>query len=170
MQLRLFRHFVPISVVLLVSSDALLITCAFYQLLSEAQTGTPIVLGVTGFNAQFSAGLSFAAVATMISVGLYGQQSFMNLRLLFSKIAVASILVLLLVSFSASYWRDGLAHLTDFADFPIKATLIWLVLRIGNPRDLLGDLGSWSPEEANSCSRQRHTSGPHRQAGRDRAK
>ena len=34
MQLRLFRHFVPLSVVLLASSDALLITGAFYQLLS----------------------------------------------------------------------------------------------------------------------------------------
>jgi len=30
----------------------------------------------------------------MLSVGLYGQQSFMDFRLLFSKIAVASILVL----------------------------------------------------------------------------
>ena len=31
MQLRLFRHFIPVSVVLLASSDALLITGAFYQ-------------------------------------------------------------------------------------------------------------------------------------------
>jgi len=63
----------------------------------------------------------------MVSVGLYGQQSFMDFRLLFSKIIVASILVLMLVSFSATYWRDGLDQLTDFANFPLKATLIWLV-------------------------------------------
>jgi hypothetical protein len=31
------------------------------------------------------------------------------------------------VSFSATYWRDGLDQLTDFANFPLKATLIWLV-------------------------------------------
>ncbi len=68
-----------------------------------------------------------AAVTTMISVGLYGQQSFMDLRILFSKIAVAALLVLLLVSFSATYWRDGLDELTDFANFPLKATLLWLV-------------------------------------------
>lgn len=127
MQLRLFRHFVPVSVVLLASSDALLITGAFYQLLSTSESGTPIVLGATGFNAQFSAGLSFATVTAMVSIGLYGQQSFVDFRLLFSKIAVASILVLMLVSLSATYWRDGLAHLTDFASFPWKATLIWLV-------------------------------------------
>lgn len=127
MQLRLFRHFVPISVVILASSDALLITGAFYQLLSASETGAPIVLGGFGFNAQFSAGLSVATVTTMMSVGLYGQQSFIDLRLLFSKIAVASILVLTLVSLSATYWREGLAHLADFANFPWKATLIWLV-------------------------------------------
>ena len=127
MQLRVFRHFVPVSVVLLASSDILLITGAFYQLLSQAETGTPIVLGASGFNAQFSAGLSFAAVTTMVSVGLYGQQSFMDFRLLFSKIAVATILVLLLVSLSATYWRQGLDERNDFAQFPVKATLIWLV-------------------------------------------
>jgi sugar transferase (PEP-CTERM system associated) len=33
----------------------------------------------------------------------------------------------MLVSFSATYWRDGLDQLTDFAHFPLKATLIWLV-------------------------------------------
>jgi sugar transferase (PEP-CTERM system associated) len=127
MQLRLFRHFVPVSVLLLASSDALLITGAFYQLLSTAETGTPIVLGAAGFNAQFSLGLSFAAVTTMVSVGLYGQQSFVDFRLLFSRIAVASILVLTLFSLSATYWRDGLTRVTDSASFPWKATLIWLI-------------------------------------------
>jgi sugar transferase (PEP-CTERM system associated) len=127
MQLRLFRHFVPVSVVLLASSDALLITGAFYQLLSHSEMGTPIVLGVSNFTAQFSAGLSFASVTAMVSVGLYGQQSFMDFRLLFSKILVASLLVLMLVSLSATYWRDGLDQPTDFTNFPLKATLIWLV-------------------------------------------
>jgi FlaA1/EpsC-like NDP-sugar epimerase len=127
MQLRLFRHFVPVSVVLLASSDALIITCAFYQLLSYSELGTPILLGASSFSAQFSAGLSVATVTAMVSVGLYGQQSFMDFRLLFGKIVVASIFVLMLVSFSATYWRDGLNELTDFTNFPFKATLIWLV-------------------------------------------
>jgi sugar transferase (PEP-CTERM system associated) len=127
MQLRLFRHFVPVSVVLLASSDVFLITGAFYQLLSHSEVGTPIVFGVSSFSVQFSAGLAFATVTAMVSVGLYGQQSFMDFRLLLSKILVAAILVLMLVSFSANYWRDGLAELTDFARFPLKATLIWLV-------------------------------------------
>ena len=127
MQLRLFRHFVPVSVMLLASSDVLLITGAFYQLLSHSEAGTPIVLGVSSFSAQFSAGLAAATVTAMVSVGLYGQQSFMDFRLLLSKIVVASILVLTLVSFSVTYWRDGLAQLTDFPNFPLKATLIWLV-------------------------------------------
>ena len=105
MQLRLFRHFVPVSVVLLVSSDALLITGAFYQLLSASEIGSPIVLGASGFTAQFSAGLSFAAVTAMVWVGLYGQPSFLDFRLLLSKIAVASLLVLMLISLSATYWR-----------------------------------------------------------------
>jgi FlaA1/EpsC-like NDP-sugar epimerase len=127
MQLRLFRHFVPVSVVLLASSDALLITGAFYQLLSYSEIGTSIVLQASRFSVQFSVGLSVATVTTMVSVGLYGQQSFMDLRILFGKIAVAALLVLLLVSFSATYWREGLKELPDFANFPLKATLIWLV-------------------------------------------
>jgi sugar transferase (PEP-CTERM system associated) len=126
MQLRLFRHFVPVSILLLASSDALLITGAFYQLLSHSEIGTPIVRGVSSFSAQFAVGLAVAAVTAMVSVGLYGHQAFADFRLLLNKIAVASILVLTFVSFSVTYWRDGLAPLTDFADFPIKATLIWL--------------------------------------------
>jgi len=105
----------------------LLITAAFYQLLSHAEIGTPIVLGASNFNAQFAGGLAAATVTAMLSVGLYGQQSFMDFRLLLSKILVASILVLMLVSFSVNYWRDGLVQISDFSDFPIKATLIWLV-------------------------------------------
>jgi sugar transferase (PEP-CTERM system associated) len=127
MQLRLFRHFVPVSVVLLASSDALLITGAFYQLLSGSEIGTPIGLRVSSFTAQFSAGLSVAAVTAMVSVGLYGHQCFVDFRILLSKIAVASILVLTLVSLSAAYWRDGLRYLPDVGSLPVKATLIWLV-------------------------------------------
>lgn len=127
MQLRLFRHFVPVSVVLLALSDAVLITGAFYQLLSHSEIGTPIVLGISNFSAQFAAGLAVATITAMVSVGLYGQQSFMDFRLLLSKIVVASILVLMLISFSVTYWREGLAQLTDYSNFPIKATLIWLV-------------------------------------------
>src|SRR5437763_8295490 len=88
MQLRLFRHFVPVSVVLLASSDTLLITCAFYQLLSSSEIGTPILLRASTFAVQFSAGLAVAAVTAMVSVGLYGHQSFVDFRLLLSKIAV----------------------------------------------------------------------------------
>jgi precorrin-4 methylase len=84
MQLRLFRHFVPVSVLLLASSDALLITGAFYQLLSQSEIGTPIVPGVSSFSAQFAVGLAVATVTAMVSVGLYGQQAFMDLRLLFN--------------------------------------------------------------------------------------
>jgi len=127
MQLRLFRHFVPVSVVLLASSDALLITGAFYQLLSASEIGTPIVLRITSFTVQFSAGLAVAAVTAMVSVGLYGHQSFVDFRLQLSKIAVASILVLMLISFSATYWHEGLGYLPDAGSFPLKATLIWLI-------------------------------------------
>ena len=127
MQLRLFRHFVPVSVVLLASSDALLITGAFYQLLSASEIGAPIVMRVSSFTVQFSAGLAVAAVTAMVSVGLYGHQSFVDFRLVLSKIAVASILVLMLVYFSAIYWREGLGYMPDHESFPLKATLIWLV-------------------------------------------
>jgi hypothetical protein len=126
MQLRLFRHFIPVSVVLLASSDALLITGAFYQLLSASEFATPIVQGASSFPVQFSAGLSAAAVTAMVSVGLYGQQSFLDFRLLLSKFAVAAIMVLVLVYLSATYWRSGLDDLLDAGSFPLKATLIWL--------------------------------------------
>jgi sugar transferase (PEP-CTERM system associated) len=127
MQFRLFRHFVPVSVVLLASSDALLITGAFYQLLAASELGAPIMLRTSSFTAQFSAGLAVAAVTAMVSVGLYGHESFVDFRILLSKIVVAGILVLMLVSVSAVYWREGLGRLPDGGNFPLKATLIWLV-------------------------------------------
>jgi len=40
-----------------------------------------------------------------------------DFRLLLSKIAVASVLVLMLVSFSATYWREGLGYLPDVRSF-----------------------------------------------------
>ena len=63
----------------------------------------------------------------MVSLGLYSQRSFTDFRLLFGRIAIASILVLLLVSLSMNYWRTGLNHVADVGSFPPKATLIWLV-------------------------------------------
>ena len=166
MQLRLFRHFVPVSVVLLATSDALLFTGAFYQLLSEAEFGTPIVLEASSFNAQYSVGLSFAAVTAMVSVGLYGQQSFIDFRLLFSKIAVASVLVLMLVSLSATYWREGLDQLTDLANFPLKTTLIWLIC-VSVTWNLLGNFRPRIAEKAGTRPWQWHAGGADRQTGRD---
>jgi sugar transferase (PEP-CTERM system associated) len=104
-----------------------LITGAFYQLLSAPEIGVPIVLRASSFTVQFSAGLAVAAVTAMVSVGLYGHQSFVDFRLLLSKIAVASMLVLTLVYLSAEYWSEGLHDLPDAKIFPWKATLIWLV-------------------------------------------
>jgi sugar transferase (PEP-CTERM system associated) len=126
MQLRLFRHFVPVSVVLLVSCDALLITGAFYQMLSQSGETAPLVLGMARLPVQLAAGLALAAVATMISVGLYGEQSFFDFRQLLSKIAVAFVLVLALVVGVAAYWRDGLRDLPNSANLPLKASLVWL--------------------------------------------
>jgi sugar transferase (PEP-CTERM system associated) len=126
MQLRLFRHFVPVSVVLLVSFDALLITGAFYQILTPSGAGGPLVFGVTTLPAQLALGLSLAAVAAMISVGLYGEQSFVDFRLLLSRIAVAFVLVLLLLVICASFWREGLQDPPNISNLPLKATLLWL--------------------------------------------
>ncbi len=126
MQLRLFRHFVPVSVVLLVSSDALLITAAFYQMLSQSNGSTPLIFGMSSFPARLAAGLSVAAVAAMISVGLYGQQSFVDFRLLVSKFAVAFVLVLMLAAASTALWPTELGQLANPGNLPLKAGLVWL--------------------------------------------
>jgi sugar transferase (PEP-CTERM system associated) len=126
MQLRLFRHFVPVSVVLLVSSDTLLITGAFYQMLSQSNGGTQLIFGVSSFSASLAAGLSVSAVAAMISVGLYSQQSFVDFRLLVSKIAVAFVLVLLLAAVSAALWQSELQQLPGGENLPLKAAVVWL--------------------------------------------
>ncbi len=126
MQLRLFRHFVPVSVVLLISSDAVLITAAFYQMLSQSNGTTPLIFGVSSFPARLSAGLSLAAVTAMVSVGLYSQPSFVDFRLLVSKIAVTFVLVLMLVVASTAYWDDGAQRLPDVENLPLKVALVWL--------------------------------------------
>ncbi|HTV44132.1 MAG TPA: TIGR03013 family XrtA/PEP-CTERM system glycosyltransferase [Stellaceae bacterium] len=126
MQLRLFRHFVPVSVVLLITSDAVLITAAFYQMLSQSNGSPALIFGVASFPAQLAAGLSLAAIVAMVSIGLYGPQSFVDLRLLLSRVAVAFVIVLMLVVVSAAYWRNGLQQLPDSAALPLKGALLWL--------------------------------------------
>lgn len=126
MQLRLFRHFIPVSVVLLVSLDALLITAAFYQMLSQPGGNSGLIFDASSYAAQLAAGLSVVAIGAMISVGLYGEQSFVDFRLMLSKIAVAFVVVLLVVLVSASYWRAWLPGLSESESLPLKATLIWL--------------------------------------------
>ncbi|MGH7048873.1 MAG: TIGR03013 family XrtA/PEP-CTERM system glycosyltransferase [Stellaceae bacterium] len=126
MQLRLFRHFVPVSVVLLITSDAVLITAAFYQMLSQSNASSAQIFGVASFPAQLAAGLSLAAIIAMVSIGLYGPQSFIDFRLLLSRVAVAFVIVLMLVVISAAYWREGLQRLPDATTLPLKAALLWL--------------------------------------------
>ncbi len=126
MQFRLFRHFVPVSIILLAASDALLITGAFYQMLSRSGETIPLVFSIASLPAQFAAGLSAAAVATMILIGLYGEQSFVDFRLLLSRIAAAFVLVLALVTAAAAISRDGPQPLADRPNLPLEATLIWL--------------------------------------------
>ena len=127
MQLRLFRHFVPVSIVLLASSDGLLITAAFYQMLERPGVGSSVVRAVSHFPGPLAAGLALVSVAGMIALGLYTQQSFVDLPLLASKIAVAFIFVLLSVLVAVSYWRDGPHNMPDAAALPLKAGLLWLV-------------------------------------------
>ena len=161
MQLRLFRHFVPISVVLLVSSDALLITGALYQMLSQSNESTPLIFGVTSFPAQFAAGFSIAAVGAMVSIGLYGEQTFVDFRLLIGKIAVAFVLVLMLVLVSASFWREGFEQLLGHWKSAVEGSFGLARLHIGDARDLSGDPGPWAAEAADHRPRQRNPSGAH---------
>jgi sugar transferase (PEP-CTERM system associated) len=122
MQLRLFRHFVPISVVLLVSSDALLIAGAFYHMLSQTGAGS-----ATGFSpTQLSAQLTAATVVAMLSVGLYRQDSFLSFRVLAAKLGVVSGIVLAAAALAAAWWRSGIVEFASLDDLPLKATLIWL--------------------------------------------
>ena len=97
-------------------------------------------------------GLAVAAVTAMVSVGLYGHQSFVDFRLLLSKIAVASILVLMLISFSATYWHEGLGYLPDAGSFPLKATLIWLIC-VSVTRGTFGNSGTRTAQTASSRTR-----------------
>jgi sugar transferase (PEP-CTERM system associated) len=126
MQFRLFRHFIPASVVVLASSDALLITAAFYHMLARPAAGPVALFAVARLPIPLSVGLSVAAVAVMIAIGLYAHQSFVDFRLLAGKIAIAFIVVLVLVLVALSYWRNGPHNMPDAAALPLKAALIWL--------------------------------------------
>jgi len=65
-------------------------------------------------------------VTTMLPSGCTGSKAY-GFPAPARQIIVASVLVLTLISLSATYWREGLDQLTDFVNFPLKATLIWLV-------------------------------------------
>ncbi len=168
MQLRLFRHFIPISVVLLVSSDALLITAALYQMLSQAGDAGLLVFGLSSFPAQLSAGFALAAIAMMVSIGLYGEQTFVDVRLLISRISVAFVLVLLVVAVAVKYWRAGLRDLPDIGNLPLKATLVWLGCITLTRATFVVTSGPRAVEAADRRPRRRDPGGADCPLGRDR--
>src|SRR5437868_5580370 len=93
MHLRLFRHFIPLSGIILASLDALLISWYIFALGSTGSTaGT---LDLTAMVASGTAGFWLIAVFVMLSIGLYGPRNFATFGMLMNRIAVATAIIIL---------------------------------------------------------------------------
>ena len=87
--LRIFGHFVPVSAVALGIFEILLMSLALYLLTAPFEAGHFWQIHVSIVPAQFSVGLSILATISMIAVGLYNYDVFLDARVMIIKILLA---------------------------------------------------------------------------------
>ena len=95
MHLRLFRHFVPLSGIVLACLDALLISWYIFALGAGAADSTSSTFDLTGLISSRTAAFWLVAVIVMLSIGLYGPRNFATFGMLVNRIAVGTAIIIL---------------------------------------------------------------------------
>lgn len=124
MLVRMFRHFVPISIILLASCEISIITIAWYICLSSVNL---TALNLTDMVRSPTLLLSLAAGASMIITGLYHERVFVDYRSLAIHIVVSLVFLCPIALLGWFYYQGGLASSDTIWQIYTKAALSWLV-------------------------------------------
>jgi sugar transferase (PEP-CTERM system associated) len=126
MHLRLFRHFVPLSAVILGCLDGLLISWYVVAMDQPSSGFDKVPHGLLSLISSPTAIFWFIAVIVMLSIGLYGPRNFATFGMLVNRIAVASALMLLISFAFPPHAHAGTVAATS-AQYPAQPVLIWLL-------------------------------------------
>src|SRR5215472_11006720 len=124
MVIRIFRHFIPISVILLAICELFTITMAWYFFLQiNVYTGPHI----QGLVESPSLRLALLAGIAMGLTGLYHKKVFSNYRILATHIAITLIFLCPVALVGVLYWQNSLDPQLSLWEFYPKVAFSWLV-------------------------------------------
>jgi sugar transferase (PEP-CTERM system associated) len=122
--LRIFGHFVPVPALALGLCEAALLACAFYLVTAPAEAAA---FHFVAAPAQVSFGVTALAILTMVSVGLYHHDVFLDPRLMAVKAAAALLLLLPLAGVAAFALSDeAFGAEGGCAAWCLKAAFAWM--------------------------------------------
>src|SRR5438445_10836220 len=123
--LRMFRDFFPASTLVLGISEGVLLTLALYVV---ARPASVVSLSVELALAQFSFGLALLAIVTMIAVGLYNSDVFLDYRMA-SLRALLALALIVPIALTATYLFQTQFDAREQLDalWLAKVTLAWLL-------------------------------------------
>ncbi|MGD9615219.1 MAG: TIGR03013 family XrtA/PEP-CTERM system glycosyltransferase [Alphaproteobacteria bacterium] len=125
MMLRVFRHFIPASVLLLALCEATLIFFVWNFSLFSGIGAVPDSRTATSEPALV---LALLAVCVMALSGLYHNKAFADFRIMAIQIAIAFVALLVIISAYELYIQDSFDNLASSAwSFAKTAVLTWLV-------------------------------------------
>src|SRR3954453_21938150 len=125
MMLRVVRHFIPASVLLLALCEAMLIFFVWNFSLFSGIDVVPNAHAVTGEPALV---LALLAICVMALSGLYHNKAFADFRIMVTQVAIACIALLVIVSAYQLYFQETFDNLAKSAwSFAKTAVSTWLL-------------------------------------------
>jgi sugar transferase (PEP-CTERM system associated) len=125
MMLRVFRHFIPASVLLLALCEAMLI---FFVWNFSLFSGIDVVSGARVVTGEPALVLALLAVCVMALSGLYHNKAFANFRIMAIQIAIAFVALLGIVSLYDLYFQETFNNFAKSAwSFAKTAVSTWLL-------------------------------------------
>lgn len=126
--LRIFGHFVPVSAVALGIFEILLMSLALYLLTAPFEAGHFWQIHVSIVPAQFSVGLSILATISMIAVGLYNYDVFLDARVMIIKILLALTLAAPVAALAALVLKHNppASRVDRYSVWFLKTTFVWM--------------------------------------------
>jgi hypothetical protein len=125
MMLRVFRHFIPASVLLLALCEAMLI---FFVWNFSLFSGLDVVSGAHILTSEPPLVLALLAICVMALSGLYHNKAFADFRIMAVQVAIAFVALLVIVSVYDLYFRETLNNFAKSAwSFAKTAVSTWLL-------------------------------------------
>ena len=124
MLVRIFRHFVPVSVILLALIEITLIAIIWHWYLSTNPS-----FGIPSVNFLESPSLRLAIIAglAMLISGLYQNKTFIDYRTLAAHLILGLVFLIPIAAFGYVYWDDSIRVHTYIWELYLKVAASWLV-------------------------------------------